>query len=170
MYKLSLFFMLLAAVRVASPAVVDVPAGGDLQAALNAAHSGDTINLAAGATYTGNFRLPPNAGPGWITIQSSAMGSLPGPGNRVSPSQASAMPKIMTANSATAVQVAAGANYYRFIGIEFFAAPGIYVQDVIQVGIGVESSVDQLPHDIDFDRDYIHSDAASGGKRGIALN
>ena len=170
MPKLSLLFMLLAAVRIASPAVVDVPAGGDLQAALNGAHSGDTINLAAGATYTGNFRLPANAGPGWITIQSSAMGSLPGPGNRVSPSQASAMPKIVTPNSATTLQIADGANYYRFVGIEFFAAPGIYIQDLIQVGIGVESSVDQLPHDIDFDRDYIHTDAASGGKRGIALN
>ncbi len=170
MSKLSLFFMLLAAAQVASSAVVNVPAGGDLQAALNAAHSGDTINLAAGATYTGNFRLPPNAGPGWITVQSSAMSSLPGPGNRVSKDQAGAMPKIVTPNSASALQFTTGANYYRFVGIELFAAPGIYVQDVIQAGIGAEPSVDQLPHDIDFDRDYIHADAGAGGKRGIALN
>ena len=80
------------------------------------------------------------------------------------------MPKIVTPNSASAMQITAGANYYHFIGIEFFAAPGIYIQDVIQAGNGTESSVDQLPHDIDFDRDYIHSDFPSGGKRGIALN
>ena len=42
---------------------MNVPAGGDLQGALNAAQAGDTINLAAGATYTGNFHLAPNGGP-----------------------------------------------------------------------------------------------------------
>jgi hypothetical protein len=169
MSKLSLSLILLMAAR-AGAAIVNVPAGGDLQGALNAAQAGDTINLAAGATYTGNFHLAPNAGPAWITVQSSAIGSLPGPGSRVSPDQAAAMPKIVTPNSASALQITAGANYYHFIGIEFFAAPGIYIQDVIQVGNGTESSVDQLPHDIDFDRDYIHSDFPSGGKRGIALN
>jgi hypothetical protein len=162
--------MLLMAIQIGAAATVTVPAGGDLQAALNAAQSGDTISLTAGATYTGNFRLAPNQGPGWITIQSSAIGSLPGAGNRVSPDNAAAMPKIITPNSASALQITTGANYYHFIGIEFFAAPGIYIQDVIQVGTGGEPSADQLPHDIDFDRDYIHTDASSGGKRGIALN
>jgi len=137
-----------------------------LQAALSAAQPGDTINLAAGATYTGNFRLAPNSGPAWITIQSSALGSLPGAGTRVSPDQAAAMPKIVTPNSASALQLTTGTNYYRFIGIEFFAAPGIYIQDVIQVGIGAEPSTDQLPHDVDFDRVYVHADASAGGKRG----
>ena len=80
------------------------------------------------------------------------------------------MPKIVTPNSASAIQLSTGANYYRFIGIEFFAAPGIYIQDVIQVGVGAEPSTDQLPHDIDFDRVYVHADASAGGKRGIALN
>ena len=72
------------------------------------------------------------------------------------------MPKMVTPNSASALQITAGANYYHLIGIEFFAAPGIYIQDVIQAGNGTETSVDQLPHDIDFDRDYIHSDFPSG--------
>ena len=80
------------------------------------------------------------------------------------------MPKIVTPNSGSAVQITTGSNYYRFAGIEFFALPGIYIQDAIQVGIGIEPSADQLPHDIDFDRDYIHTDAGAGGKRGIALN
>jgi hypothetical protein len=153
----------------ATAAIVNVPAGGDLQAALSAARSGDTINLAAGATYTGNFWLAPNAGPAWITIQSSALGSLPA-GVRVSPDHAAAMPKIITPNSGPAIQITTGANYYRFAGIEFSSAPGIYIQDTIQAGMGVEPSADQLPHDLDFDRDYIHTDPAAGGKRGIALN
>jgi Ricin-type beta-trefoil lectin domain-like/Right handed beta helix region len=171
MSKVSLLFIGFVAMQTAATAaIVDVPAGGDLQAALNAAHSGDTINLAAGATYTGNFRLAPNAGPAWITIQSSAMNSLPGAGVRVSPDQAGAMARIITPNAASAVQITTGANYYRFVGIEFSVAPGIYIQDVIQAGMGYEPSTDQLPHDLDFDRDYIHPDASAGGKRGIALN
>jgi hypothetical protein len=169
MSKVSLVFIGCIAFQAAA-ATVNVPAGGDLQAALNAAQPGDTINLAAGATYTGNFRLAPNPGPAWITIQSSALGSLPGPGARVSPDQAAAMPKIVTPNSGAALLITTGQNYYRFVGIEFFAAPGIYIQDVIDAGAGVEPSAGQLPHDVDFDRVYVHTDAGSGGKRGIALN
>src|SRR5882724_6327288 len=108
MSKLSLSFILLVAAGAMNGAVVNVPAGGDLQAALSAAQPGDTINLAAGATYTGNFRLAPNLGPAWITIQSSALGSLPGSGTRVSPGQAGAMPKIVTPNSASALQLSTG--------------------------------------------------------------
>lgn len=33
-----------------------------------------------------------------------------------------------------------------------------------------ESAISDLPHDITFDRCYIHSDPAVGGRRGIALN
>ena len=42
----------------AGAATIDVPAGGDLQGALNAAQPGDVIALAPGATYVGNFVLP----------------------------------------------------------------------------------------------------------------
>ena len=38
--------------------VINVPDGGDLQAAINSANPGDTVVLAAGATYVGNFVLP----------------------------------------------------------------------------------------------------------------
>src|SRR4051812_6781958 len=51
---------------------IHVPAGADLQAALNGARAGDTLVLASGARYIGNFDLPPNDGPGYITITSSA--------------------------------------------------------------------------------------------------
>ena len=40
-----------------------IPAGGDLQGALNAAQPGDTLVLQAGATYTGNFTLPTRVAP-----------------------------------------------------------------------------------------------------------
>src|SRR3954452_19293230 len=56
---------------------------------------GDTILLTAGNTFTGSFTLRNiNTGSGWITIQSSALASLPGPDVRVAPSNAINMPKI----------------------------------------------------------------------------
>ena len=61
-----------------------VPAGGDLQAAINAAASGDTIILEAGATYRGPFTLTKKTGDAFITIQSSRAGEITG---RVAPEQ-----------------------------------------------------------------------------------
>ncbi len=159
-----------AAVQTVFAATVNVPAGGNLQSALNAAQPGDTIVLASGASYVGNFYLAPNPGPQSITIQSSAMSSLPAAGNRVSNSQSAAMPKLVSPNGSAALVVPDGANFYHIIGIEFLTAPGLYVQDLIDVGTASDSSTAQLPHDIDFDRDYIHGDPVAGGKRGIALN
>ena len=150
---------------------IAVPAGGDFQAALNNANPGDTIQLAAGASYTGPFILPNKAGAGWIYIESSALSSLPAPGNRVSPSLAGLMPKILAPGSA-AIQTVSGAHQYRFIGIEFAPAPGQYSAlqlTLIDLGNG-ETSVDQLPNNIIFDRCYIHGDPAAGARRGIAMD
>jgi hypothetical protein len=71
---------------------ITVAPGGNLQAALNSAKAGDVIQISAGATFTGHFTLPSNPGPGWITIQSTAMGSLPPAGTRVNPSMANPCP------------------------------------------------------------------------------
>src|SRR5581483_5302478 len=72
---------------------VDVAQGGDLQAALNNAQPGDTIRLAAGATFTGPFTLPNKTGNGWIVITTNDA-QLPPPGTRVAPADAAHMPKI----------------------------------------------------------------------------
>src|SRR3954447_2212542 len=80
----------------ANAATIAVPAGGDLQAALNAAQPGDVIKLAPGATYVGNFVLP-NKGPinDYIPIRSAAPDAqLPPAGVRVSPADAAQLPKI----------------------------------------------------------------------------
>jgi len=54
-----------------------VNAGGDLQAALNAAVPGDIIQLQAGATFQGHYTLPNKSGTSWIYIQSSGLANLP---------------------------------------------------------------------------------------------
>ena len=157
------------AVRVIAAATLNVPAGGDLQGALNNAHPGDTIQLAAGATFTGHYTLPANPGSQWITIRSSALSSLPA-GTRVSSTQAGLMPKIVTPDNNPVLTMTTGAQFYHLQGIEFTVAAGDYGNDLIEVGNATETSVAALPHDIDFDRDYIHGDPVAGTKRGIALN
>src|ERR1700741_2519828 len=69
-------------------ATINVPPGGDFQAALNAAQPGDQIVLPPGATYTtppDGFVLPNKPGADWIVIRTSSLGSLPAEGSRVSP-------------------------------------------------------------------------------------
>ncbi|MCA1626576.1 MAG: hypothetical protein LC742_01235, partial [Acidobacteria bacterium] len=67
----------------------NVPAGGDLQQALNTAQYGDEIVLEAGASYVGTFTLPNKAGgsPGqFITVRGSAApAQLPPDGRRITP-------------------------------------------------------------------------------------
>src|SRR5205085_10002830 len=98
-----------------------VSAGGDLQAALDAAQPGDIILLEAGATFTGNFTLPakPKPGSAWIVVRSStADGNLPAAEARIAPSFAAVLPKIVSPNVNPALRTAAGAHHYRLIGVE----------------------------------------------------
>jgi hypothetical protein len=50
---------------------IPVRASDNLQAKLNDAKPGDTLVLDAGATWVGNFTLPPKSGNGWITLRGS---------------------------------------------------------------------------------------------------
>ena len=153
---------------IAQAATNTVPAGGDFQAALNAAAPGDIIVLPAGAAYTGHFTLPNKPGAQYITIQSSALAQLPPDGIRVSPADAVNMPKLVTPDSNAVLTATNGAHHFRFIGIEFMPAATVYVNDLLLLG-NYESSVSAMPQFLDFDRDYIHGDPAVGSKRGVAL-
>jgi len=150
-----------------------VPSDKDLQAVLDTAQLGDVIVLQAGATYNGPFTLPNKSGGGWIYIQSSRYDDLPAPGRRVSSSHASLMPRIISPNRllehTPAVQTAAGAHHYRFIGIEFTTAPSTYTYNLVQLGWG-ETDPSKLPHDIIIDRCYVHADPVKGARRGVSLN
>src|SRR5205085_3629645 len=75
--------------------VINVRAGDDLQAALDRAHAGDTIMLAAGATFRGAFRLPNKTGADFITIRSAAADAqLPAPGERLKIGRASCRERV----------------------------------------------------------------------------
>lgn len=150
-----------------------VPAGGDLQAALNSAQPGDTIILQAGATYTGTFTLPMTSGTAWIYVRSSALSSLP-EGTRVAPAQASLMPKIVSPNTMPAISTAAGAHNFRFAGIEITTTwASTSATNYVLVSLeapGGNTSLSQVPTDLVFDRCYIHGTPTGNVRRAILMN
>jgi hypothetical protein len=150
---------------------IAVPAGSDVQAALDLAQPGDVIMLEAGATYSGNFSLPAKPGPGWIIIRTSAPdSSLPPPGTRITPTDANLLPKIVSPNSYPALTAAPGAHHYRFIGLEFSVGPGVTLSHALVLLGHAETSFEQLPHDLILDRVYIHGTAGANVLRGLVLN
>jgi PKD repeat protein len=148
-----------------------VPAGGNFQAALNAAHPGDQIVLQAGATYTGNFTLPNKAGDGWIVIRSSAEASLPPERTRVQLSDSNLFPKLLTANVSPVISTASGAHHFRFVGVEFGLAAGVWLNyGIVCFGADPQNTLEQVPHDLILDRCYVHGNATGDVSRGVALN
>jgi len=154
--------------RAASPATLQVPSGGDLQAALVNAQPGDTIVLAQGATYVGNFTLPNKGGSAFVTVQTSPEG-LPAPGERINPAHAPRLAKLRSPNAAPALQTAEAAHHWRIVLIEFLANAG-GAGEIVGLGSSTQSSLASVPHDLAVDRCYVHGDPAVGQKRGIALN
>ncbi|HEV2830284.1 MAG TPA: right-handed parallel beta-helix repeat-containing protein [Pyrinomonadaceae bacterium] len=146
-------------------------AGHNLQRALDASQPGDTIVLEAGATYVGPFTLPNKSGSSYITIQSSGLTLLPADGQRVTPANASAMPKLVSPGSGSPVlQTASAAHHFRFVGIEVMPRDAAaFVYDLIVLGTGTQTLA-EVPHHFIFDRCYIHAYPNQGVKRGIALN
>jgi Putative Ig domain len=158
---------------VAQAVTITVSAGGDVQAAINAAQPGDVIALAAGATYVGNFVLP-NKGTSTtpITIRSSTPDSqLPRAGVRMTPAYAPLLAKLHSPNNVPVLRTAAGAHHWTLMFLEF-QANDKGAGDLIGLG-AADSSQTQLsgvPYKLVIDRVYIHGDPALGQKRGIALN
>jgi len=148
--------------------IITVRAGGDFQAALNRARAGDTIVLQAGAKYIGTFTLPNKTGSEYITIQSSEAAKLPKEDARVSPADAALMPKILSyGKGEPAITTQPNAHHYRFVGIEFAPDNKDYIYNLIQLGAEKPS---EIPHHIEFDRCYLHSNPQGTTRRGIALN
>jgi hypothetical protein len=147
-----------------------VKSGDALQAAIDAAQPGDTLELEAGATFTGPITLPNKSnksGSDWIVIRTATPDAqLAMPGARVSPALAPKMPKIVAGESV--ITVAKGAHHWRLIGLEVTATPGTYVNAMIDLTVQTATEAD-LAHDIIIDRVYLHADPV-GGRRGVALN
>jgi hypothetical protein len=149
---------------------INVAAGGAVQAAIDQAQPGDVIMLQAGATFTGNFRLPNKSGTGWIVIRSSAADeNLSPPGTRITPAKSAIMPKLISPDSGPVVYTDKGAHHYRFIGVEFGVAAGKDIYNMVAFDAS-QTSPAQAPHDLIIDRCYIHGNDAGAVQRGVMLN
>lgn len=149
--------------------IIHVPSGGNVQAALNAAQSGDVVELQAGGLYSGTINLPNKPLTDFVTIRSSAAADLPAE-KRVSPAQRSSMATITSGIlGRPAVQAVNGAHHYRFVGIEFTASGKLFNYGVVVFG-GRETRPENVPHTIEVDRSYIHATGPTVSRRGIALN
>jgi hypothetical protein len=153
---------------------ITLKAGDDLQRALEEARPGDTLVLQAGATFVGPFTLPRKTGDEFINVESSALARLPPEGQRVSPSDAAQMPKLVSpGRGEAALRTAAGAHHFRFIGVEFATKDeGGLAYELLKLGDDdrAQDALDKVPHHLSFDRCYVHAFPGQSLKRGVSLN
>jgi hypothetical protein len=158
--------------RAGAAGTVVVRAGEDLQAAIDAAQPGDTIELEPGAEFVGNFVLRAKPGSSFITIRSAMPDDeRPAAGVRVTPSTAAGFAGLRSPNESPVVQTEPGAHHWRLQWLELGpnATPA---NDVIRFGDGSsrQNTADGMPYELAIDQCYLHGDAALGQKRGLALN
>lgn len=151
--------------------IISVSASAGLQQAIDRARPGDTIQLASGVTYTGNFVLPNKSGTHFITIRTAPAESHPREGVRVQPTHAPSLAKIQSPNGLPALRTAPGAHHWRLQLLEFLPL-ATSSGDIIALGDGGSAQTDrtQVPHQLIVDRCFIHGHPDRGQKRGIALN
>ncbi|RPJ76544.1 MAG: hypothetical protein EHM24_02040, partial [Acidobacteria bacterium] len=150
-----------------------VRAGGDLQAAINAARPGDVILLQPGATFSGNFVLPDKGATTTdITIRSdSTDANLPPAGTRIGPAHAPLLATIRSSNTMAALKAAPRSHHWR-LELLTFAANVRGFAEIIALGSGNadQNDLSLVPHHFTLDRLLILGDPVIGQKRGIALN
>ncbi|MEO8588965.1 MAG: hypothetical protein ABI432_06340 [Flavobacteriales bacterium] len=139
-----------------------------LQTAFNNALPGTTILLQSGHNYIGPYTLPMKTGDEWIIVRTNiADAQLPDEDHRIDPSYAPVLAKLQAPVNQSALVLASGAHHYRVMDLEVRTVG--YSYDIIVAG-STETSVANVPHDLVFDRLYIHGDPLVGTKRGIRLN
>jgi Putative Ig domain len=164
-------------------AVITVNAGGNLQAALKSAQCGDTIQLQAGATFTGNFEFPAlNCDSNhWIVVRTSAPdSSLPAEGQRLTPCYAgvaslpgrpqyscsapqNVLAKLVVSTASNGpVIFLAGANHYRLLGLEITRTAGNRASPSLITVKGTASY-------IVLDRSWVHGTAQDETRNGFGL-
>jgi len=166
--------------------ITTVNAGGDLQSALNSANCGDTIQLQAGATFTGVFTFPAKSCDDnhWIIVRTSSSDSLlPAEGSRLSPCYAgvaslpgrpalncasthNVLARLMMATSACGpIIFASGANHYRLIGLEVTRTVGT---GIVYSLASVDNTGDTA-NNLILDRVWFHGTPQDETKKGIEL-
>jgi len=153
---------------------IKVTAEESLQQAIDSAGCGDTLELPAGAKFTGFFSFPTKNcdDSHWITVRSS--GELPPEGVRITPCYAgvSSLPgrpeypctaprKVMAALILPAQGSIKVTDHYRFIGVEFSRTPGS--------GLVSNTITANRADKIILDRTWVHGTELDETTRGIAI-
>jgi hypothetical protein len=156
---------------------VRVPAGADLQAAIDAAQPGDELLLAPGATYLGNFMLPDKgATSSWVTIRTDLSdGTIGAPGTRMTPSRAGSanLAKILSPNIYSTLTTALTAHHYRFTGVEIGTTSSVTnINAIVRFGenSSAQNSAATTAHDLVLDRTYVHGQSTLSSRRCIMVN
>lgn len=146
-------------------------AGGDLQAAINAATPGTVILLAPGGVWSGNYTLP-NKGTStsFIGIRTNTT-ILAG---RMSPTQAASksLAKIQSTNSVSPITSTSGHHYW-ITGVEITNTSGSNSMNALVRFNGADAGItdiNQIPHDMVLDRNYIHPLASNNLRRCVMAN
>ncbi|MCF8239545.1 MAG: T9SS type A sorting domain-containing protein [Saprospiraceae bacterium] len=139
-----------------------------LQTAINNAQPGTAILLQPGMTYVGPYTLPEKTGDDWIVIRTNIPDDqLPLTNQRIDPSYAPVLAAFQAKPNLHAISTGPRAHHYYFFGLEFRTEG--FSWNVITIGNG-ETNLDDLPHDLVFDRIYLHGHPTLGSRRGIAMN
>ena len=156
---------------------VHVPAGANLQTAINAAQPGDELLLAPGATFTGNFILPnKGSSSSWIVIRTDAPDATIGyAGTRMTPTRARSanLAKIFTNTISSAVITNLGASHYRITGVELSATPAVTsINAIVRFGegSGLQNTVASIANNLILDRVWIHGSSTMHMNRCLLLN
>ena len=161
--------------RTSQAATIRVNAGGNLQAAIDAAKPGDTIELQPGATFDGPFRLRAKSGmsaTSRITIRTAGNSALPGAGTRITPAAAPLLAKIRSTTAGVGVRTDHGAAYWTLLLLEFLPASSTSSVNLVEFGHAgpSQSTLSVVPHHLVIDRCYLHGSPTYGHRRGLALN
>jgi len=163
--------------------IINVKSGGDAQSAINSAQCGQTIQLQAGATFSGPLTLPAKScdNQHWIVIRSSSPDSaLPAEGQRVTPCYAgvaslpgrpayncsnptNALAKVQMATGGDGpFQFADGASFYRLIGLEIMRPTGVKGSAIL---ISFQGTADHII----VDRSWLHGQAQDETRNGVSM-
>lgn len=143
-----------------------------LQVALDQSVLGDEIIVESGMTITGPIKFKNKiTGSGWIVVRTSKLAELPTAGRRVSPGQASLMPKIVSPGAnVSGIVFERGAHNFRLVGIEVVKITGQNLVTLIDVGDYTANVLSDAPNNIVFDRMYVHGDSTSYLRRCFTLH
>jgi hypothetical protein len=162
-------------------ALITVAAGGDVQAALNAAQPGDWVVLEAGATFIGNFTIPLKSGDALsggdnvIVVTTSAFASLPEKVRVTNVTNAAFFATLKTTNTSNVdlMNTAASTQGWRLVGINFAVdATVTALSRMLAIGTldGTQSTTALAPKNIIVDRCKFNGHSTLNLRRAIGLD